>query len=629
MRILFLSHSGADTEAARELKRRIEASPAAQKAGLKVWFDKDDLKPGRSWQAQLGSVIEKEAHAFAVLFGSRGVVNWVEAEVEAAISRATNSADFPFIPIIAKDGKGAEALPPFARRYQGVRDPLHDPEELAKLIQAATGQWDERPALTDAPFVGLRSMDESWSDRFFGRKDEIDKLVAKFRKHRLVAIVADSGAGKSSLAQAGFVPAFRGGRLADDSRDEPDDKVWHVVVMRPGAEPLQGLKDGLTVAAQALGLAGGEQCDLRKRLDIADASESAYALRCDLDSKKTETLLIIDQFEELLTETPEEKRAPFVDLLCRLADGPFGFRVLLTLRNDYFAFGESLHDLRKRLWADGQDAVFKLERMGPAALAATAREPLALAGLRDPATIDALVGAIKRDVSDRAGDLALVQMALHSVWRRYKTQGEYLLHAYSEVQGVPGALAYEAEKMRDKLQEPQRGLLFPIFARLIRRGELGGATRRVAARDEFDVEKQELIAHLSSDEGGRLLLAGEKAVEIAHEALITRWDWLRTEAGKNAADLDDLGLLMDKAKAWAKQAEDARPAYLATGADLEVFSGLAGKRQDWLSSKEGEFVEASRAADAAEQQRKADEKAKLRRQVVWSRTFAAAVVVAS
>jgi TIR domain len=63
MPILFLSHSGADTEAARALKKLIEGCPAAQDAGLKVWFDKDDLQPGKSWRRQLETVIEKEADA--------------------------------------------------------------------------------------------------------------------------------------------------------------------------------------------------------------------------------------------------------------------------------------------------------------------------------------------------------------------------------------------------------------------------------------------------------------------------------------------------------------------------------------------------------------------------------------
>ena len=48
--LLFLSHAGADTGAARLLKRRIEHAPEARKCGLKVWFDKDNLRAGESWQ---------------------------------------------------------------------------------------------------------------------------------------------------------------------------------------------------------------------------------------------------------------------------------------------------------------------------------------------------------------------------------------------------------------------------------------------------------------------------------------------------------------------------------------------------------------------------------------------------
>jgi hypothetical protein len=43
---VFLSHSGADVEAAWTLKRRLENASDAKAAGLKVWFDKDDLRGG-------------------------------------------------------------------------------------------------------------------------------------------------------------------------------------------------------------------------------------------------------------------------------------------------------------------------------------------------------------------------------------------------------------------------------------------------------------------------------------------------------------------------------------------------------------------------------------------------------
>jgi len=132
---VFLSHSGADTEAARRLKARLLASPDANAAGLKVWFDKDDLRPGGQWQPQIERAIANDATAFVVHVGSKGVMNWVDVEVRTALSRAAADKQFLFIPVLASDGAGAGALPPFAKLYQGVCDPLGDDEEFAKLLQ--------------------------------------------------------------------------------------------------------------------------------------------------------------------------------------------------------------------------------------------------------------------------------------------------------------------------------------------------------------------------------------------------------------------------------------------------------------------------------------------------------------
>ena len=133
---LFLSHSGADTDDARELKRRLLDSPDARGVGLRVWLDKDDLVAGVGWQAQLEKAISEDATAFAVHVGAKGIVNWVESEVRLGLSRATGAPNYPFIPILAKECVGSAALPPFARQYQGVRDPLNDPDEFARLLRA-------------------------------------------------------------------------------------------------------------------------------------------------------------------------------------------------------------------------------------------------------------------------------------------------------------------------------------------------------------------------------------------------------------------------------------------------------------------------------------------------------------
>src|SRR5512143_1559630 len=91
--LLFLSHAGIDTEAARALKQRLETAPEAREHGLRVWFDKDDLR--------------------TVYIGSRGVVNWVDAEIQLALGRAVTDPSYRFIPILAPQAPGPEALPGF------------------------------------------------------------------------------------------------------------------------------------------------------------------------------------------------------------------------------------------------------------------------------------------------------------------------------------------------------------------------------------------------------------------------------------------------------------------------------------------------------------------------------------
>lgn len=62
-------------------------------------------------------------------------MNWVEFEVRAALSRVVTDQDFLFIPVLTAEAS-ANALPPFARLYQGVNDPLGRPEEFTKLLNA-------------------------------------------------------------------------------------------------------------------------------------------------------------------------------------------------------------------------------------------------------------------------------------------------------------------------------------------------------------------------------------------------------------------------------------------------------------------------------------------------------------
>jgi hypothetical protein len=282
------------------------------------------------------------------------------------------------------------------------------------------------------------------------------------------------------------------------------------------------------------------------------------------------------------------------------------------MRADYFNLVRAIGDgepakgvdgrnLYERLTADGGDAILRLKRISDSGLADAIVKPLRLAGDSDEVAQEALVTAVRRDISDQPSDLPLMQAALRATWREHRATGIGLLEAYHAVGGVLGALAREAETARARLPPEDQARLASVFVRLVQLGDASGATRRTAALDEFDAARRALLQRLGRDDLGRLVVVGETTVEIANDALITQWPWLQRTLNESARDVQSLGRFMDRARAWREAAEAERVDYLATGAERLLFSDLAQRRPDWLSEDEARFVEASDKAYEGEQ----------------------------
>jgi Novel STAND NTPase 1/TIR domain len=164
-------------------------------------------RPGQPWQAQIEEAIRHRSAAFAVYVGSCGVVNWVDAEIQLALGRAVTDPDYRFIPILAPQAPGPEALPGFVALYQGVADVEGRPDQFAKLVAAILGRDAAGTGKLEAePFFGLKAVDEDRAHLFFGREQEAETLLRLLRHEPLVMVTGDSGSGKSSLARAGLVP---------------------------------------------------------------------------------------------------------------------------------------------------------------------------------------------------------------------------------------------------------------------------------------------------------------------------------------------------------------------------------------------------------------------------------------
>lgn len=622
---LFISHAGVDSEAALRLARRLEDSDEAKAHGLKVWIDKADLAAGRPWKDALQSALN-DSTAFAVYIGSRGVVNWVWDEVSVALDRAHREPRYPLVPVLAQ-GTSSGDLPSFLSQYQGVGDP-ELPEEFRKLLRAVL-RLDARAEvdLEREPFVGLQAYTSRHVHLFFGREQETEDLIALLRETPFLLVTGDSGSGKSSLVLAGLVPAFRGGRFGRPASG-PDETIWHVVDTRPGTDPFGRLADSVRASAEQTGIGpkvASELADL-VRTRQPDKVRDAILSGAPKDTHHlSKVLLVVDQFEEFRTSP---QAASYATTLLHLArPGDDRIRVVLTMRRDYLYICDSFPDLRERLQAGGPSVRYLLRRMS-AGLHAAITKPLVLAGLEESVRED-LARAVLNDVGDEPGELALLQMALWRTWSEARGYGPDLVRAYTRIGRVEGALALAAEEVFARLSSEDQQRAETLFVRLVRPGEAGGATRRVAHLDEFDEPARILADKLSQEKQWRLLMIHEDTVEIAHEQLASQWlryqRWIANIPADPERSIlsdprgDDLRLLqslIDDAARWQAAPQCRKTDYLAKGVDLELYTQLRERRLSWISKVELLFSEASEEAQRAEHDAKElaleREKARLR-----------------
>jgi WD40 repeat protein len=391
------------------------------------------------------------------------------------------------------------------------------------------------------PFPGLRPFEENEDDLFFGRDDQIDDLVGRLRRRRLIAVIGTSGSGKSSLVRAGLLPALHGGFMAGvGSR-------WRIATMRPGSSPIANLADALDNA----GLTGAPEVDRETRVGLARAGLDRGSLGLvdvlrESNLGKTENvLLLVDQFEELFRfqqDHPNEAAA-FVKLLLTAtesADVPL--YVILTMRSDFLGDCAQFGELAQRI----NDGLFLVPRMTWDQLREAIEMPARAAGAEiDPA----LVTRLLNDLGDNQDQLPVLQHALMRTWdMRPPADGPFVLTLddLARTGGLATALSRHGDAVLDTLDESDRPAAEKMFKTIT---ELAGDNRgirrptrlgAICAITGTSFEQMSRVVEAFRAPGCSFLairpgpLSESTVVDIAHEGLMRIWErlagWVLEEA---------------------------------------------------------------------------------------------------
>ncbi len=222
-------------------------------------------------------------------------------------------------------------------------------------------------ASTPEPYVGTRPFDRKDSENFFGRDREADDLFSLVLAVPVVLIYAASGAGKSSLLNAGLIPRLEkeGFQILGPAEvTGPVPPATRKITNIYRFHTLSGLNKAFPIATES---------------ELASLSLSDFLQRLYEREPGRPRVLIFDQFEKffIVNVAQSEQRRAFIDELAEVSRAGFRLKVVFAMREEYIAqfevFAYSLPDkLRTRM---------RLEPLRERAAVEAIRGPLERIGL--------------------------------------------------------------------------------------------------------------------------------------------------------------------------------------------------------------------------------------------------------
>ena len=414
---------------------------------------------------------------------------------------------------------------------------------------------------TPNPFKGLAAFQEEDAHLFFGREEQLERLWNRFRSlyemdkgaSRFLPIIGPSGSGKSSLARAGFLADLARRSLGETRRTR-------VAIVTPGSHPIDTLANVLARIATGEAVPVAKAREFAEELALPNSSGRHEGLRRIAglipEIETSPLVLLIDQFEEVysLCDATDERSVFIENLIDASTDSARHVSVVITLRSDFLGVTQS-HPALNLLVAEG---AFLVPAMGEDEIRKAIADPARCSGR--PFS-DSLVDLLVKDCAGREGSLPLLQFALRQIWDGM-TQGIDPHRTLRKIGGVGGALAGEAQKIYERLEDRQRGIARRIFLSLVQLGEGTHDTRRrvpietMIGHEESRTEVAAVLERFSTPDARLITLAatshGVETAEVTHEALFSHWRTLAAWLDESREDLRFHRRLDEAAKHWSE-----------------------------------------------------------------------------
>ncbi|MFT6992524.1 MAG: DNA-binding winged helix-turn-helix (wHTH) protein/tetratricopeptide (TPR) repeat protein [Paraglaciecola sp.] len=456
-----------------------------------------------------------------------------------------------------------------------------------------------------SPFPGLVAFEGKDAQVFFGRNTQISTLLERLSnqisaKHTFCLILGPSGTGKSSLVNAGLLPALTSkngyngiGVISHTSIDFADISLERLFIDLASAMLDWDVNDqpvfaGMSAENLAQQLQKDSNTSIEQCIQALKKTQQRYS--------KSQFLLFIDRLEVLLSSPvfSDDERVAFLILIEKLATSG-AIIVISACRNDFYPLVVNHPSLMAN---KGNGGHFDLLAPTRAELMQMIRLPAVATNLTWSVDVDSatpLDQILCAEAANNPDALPMLQYTLQELYLQRSESDELQVSVYKSLGGIEGAIGKKAEEIYQQLPEEHQPQLAAVLSHLVTLSPDGETiTSRTARWSELSqasdtsfvqamVNSRLFVSHLQNN---------EPCFSLAHEALLRCWPRASEWISAHKDSLTIKSRLQQLTERWLKEHKSA--AYLLPqGKPLEEAMSLQGMPVFTLDADELALLKAS------------------------------------